>query len=103
MNLSEIRITVNNWQEYDLSSEEHRTWSLIWKHALDVQTDIHRFLDKSLNRFGNKDWAGQYATFLNKLGIYHQTDNGWWNEAAVNHENLKAFLEFIELKNAEVT
>lgn len=96
MQLSEIRITVDNWRTLDLSSETHWTGSIAWKNALDIQTDIHRFLDDTLAGLGNKDWAGQYATFLNKLGIEHQTKNGWWNEAAVNHENLKAFVKFIE-------
>ena len=92
MNLSEIRIRVNNWQEYDLSSEEHNTWSLRWQYALDVQTDIHRFLDAALEGIGNKDWAGKYAVFLSTSGINHQTDNGWWSEAAVSHENLTKFV-----------
>lgn len=96
MELKDIRITPENWSEFDLSSESHWTGSIAWQNALDVQTDIHRFLDYHLNSFGNKDWAGQYATFLNNLGIAHETENGWWNESAVNHENINCFLKFIQ-------
>ncbi len=94
MELNEIRINPENFQSFDLSSESHWSGSKAWKDALDIQTDIHRYLDEKLADFGSKDWAGRYATFLNKLGIAHQTDNGWWDEASVMPENLTAFIDF---------
>lgn len=92
MELSEIRITVENWEQFDLSPSEHHSSSIEWQEVLDVQTDINRYLDASLDWVGRKDWAGRYASFLRTRGIEHQTDNGWWGKEAASHENLTKFV-----------
>ena len=95
MEIQDIRITTDNYQDYDLSPDEHWSGSIAWNNALDVQSDVHRFLDNKLDGYGSKDWAGKYATWLNNQGIEHQTDNGWWGEAAVSHSNLLAFIDSV--------
>lgn len=40
------------------------------------------------------DGGGRYASWLNNLGFQHQTDNGWWNETAVDLDNINLFAEW---------
>lgn len=90
MELSDIRINPNNYKRYNVINVR----SFSGKEAIDVSDDIGRYFDEKL---GDKiDWAGRYATWLNKLGFKHETDNGWWNVIAVTPENIGSFVRYNE-------
>jgi hypothetical protein len=77
MQLTDIRITPENWERYD--SAERNT--LEWDKALDVFTDINRWLDANMTS-SRMDWAGRYVSFLDGLGIEANSENGWYSLAA---------------------
>lgn len=81
--ISDLTLNPGNVREYN---PEH--WSD--GNAMDVHTEINEFLDQFVP---GDDMGGRYATFLNRLGFDHQTDNGWWNHYAVERKNLISFLK----------
>ncbi len=77
------RDNVNDWQ-HDTS------WSN--QECLNHHMELNEALDGALG--GRTDWGGRYASWLNNIGVSHQTDAGWWNETAVCRENLLCFVQY---------
>jgi len=77
------------------------TYEWAWKECMDANNSIHNYLDEKLGS-RRLDWAGRYASFLNNWGISHQTDNGWWSKAAVNLQNLEAFIRYEDPKDEDL-
>lgn len=89
MTLSEIRINPENHSKYDCDPGD----GFLFDKCLDVHNDIDKYFTSVLGN-GTYDWGGKYASFLNDIGIEHQSDNGWWSKAAVNSKNIEAFIKY---------
>lgn len=61
------------------------------KECMNANNSINTYLEEKLGK--RFDYGGKYATWLNNFGISHQTDNGWWSLAAVDPDNLEAFIK----------
>lgn len=88
MELSDIRVNPANHSKND---PEYDRWSS--KKYLDIHNDINKYLDEKLDS-SITDWGGQYASFLQNVGIEHQSDNGWWGILAVDPENIQLFVDY---------
>ena len=58
---------------------------------MNLHSELHTLFDEVL---GSGDHGGDYANFLEKLGLHFQTDTGWWNETAVDKDNIYAFIMY---------
>lgn len=74
---------VMNYQEEDRG----RNWDVCMK----VHSELYTLFDGTL---GAGDHGGDYANFLNRLGLHFQTDVGWWNKTAVDKDNIYAFIAY---------
>lgn len=101
MELSDIKVNPNNIKDYQLNAGSTdfggasiSNWILNRKD-LDDCLAAHMTLNSYLiDKVG--DCGGGYASWLNSMGIEHQSDEGWWNEAAVTPENIQAFIKTYE-------
>lgn len=69
--------------------EEDRGYN--WDVCMQVHSELYTVFDKVL---GSGDHGGDYANFLNRLGLHFQTDAGWWNETAVDKDNIFEFISY---------
>lgn len=69
--------------------EEDRGW--LWNQCMEYHSELHTLFDEVL---GSGDHGGDYANFLEKLGLHFQTDAGWWNKTAVDKDNIFAFIMY---------
>ena len=76
-------VNVMNYQE------ENRGW--LWNECMKLHSELHTLFDEILC---TGDPAGDYANFLNRLGLHFQTDAGWWNKTAVDKDNIFAFIAY---------
>ena len=86
--VKEIFLTPKNVMEYQA---EDRGW--FWDKCLKLHFELNNMLDEVTNEDKN-DWGGEYANFLNSICIEHQTDSGWWNQTAVDIDNIQFFLDY---------
>ena len=93
MKITDIKVTPENHSQYNL---EYHEWNK--QKCLDAHTTLNEFLDNELGSM-SQDWGGQYASFLDRMGIDSNSENGWWSIDAVRHENIEAFIDF---KNDEI-
>lgn len=87
--VKQIFLTPNNvldYQEDDVYSFEGR------KHLV-LHMELSAAIEDSLNSKCG-DGGGLYAEFLNNIGLQHQTDKGWWNETAVDLDNIQFFVDY---------
>jgi hypothetical protein len=87
--VSKIRINPDNHSRYDCPPND--SWN--FNKCLEVHNDIDLYFSSKLGSTIT-DWGGRYASFLNDIGIDHQSDNGWWSIYAVNHKNIEAFVSY---------
>jgi len=86
--ISKIRVNPDNHSQWDLDPQNR----FYFDKCLDVHNDIGLYLSYKI---GVKcDLDGKYASFLNDIGIIHQSDNGWWSIEAVNPKNIEAFISY---------
>lgn len=103
MEITDIAVNPDNISDFDLSTSSVDlgcarvgAWLLNGK-ALDSCLDAHMTLNSYLSeKTGGDDAGGKYANWLNSMGFYHQSDNGWWNEIAVTPENILSFVKTYE-------
>lgn len=69
--------------------EENRGW--LWNECMKLHSELYTLFDETL---GAGDHGGDYANFLNRLGLHFQTDAGWWNKTAVDKDNIFAFITY---------
>lgn len=63
----------------------------LWNQCMNLHCELHNLFDEVL---GSGDHGGDYANFLEKLGLHFQTDAGWWNKTAVDKDNIFAFIMY---------
>ena len=85
--MRKIFLTPDNVYDYQATGRGDVNWSECLKHHLEVN-DV---LDEEL---GNNDWGGRYASWLNNIGLEHQTEEGWWNATAVDFDNMELFVKY---------
>lgn len=69
--------------------EEDRGY--LWNQCMNLHSELYTLFDEVL---GSGDHGGDYANFLEKLGLHFQTDAGWWNKTAVDKDNIFAFIMY---------
>ena len=67
--------------------------SLFFKDHLNKHMEINSYIEH-LCGSQRLDGGGEYANWLNSLGFHHQTDQGWWNQSAVDIDNIELFVEW---------
>ena len=73
---------------------------------MELHSELHTLFDEVLGQAN--DWGGAYASFLESLSLAFQTDEGWWNQTAVDKDNIFIFISyylddtFIEESDLEV-
>src|SRR5438270_3235310 len=85
--ISKIRVNPENHSEYDLDSRNQ----FHFNKCMDVHNDIGLYLSYKV---GAKADLDKYASFLNDVGITHQSDNGWWSVYAVDPKNIESFISY---------
>ena len=68
---------------------QHTVWC---NELLNLHMEINSVLSEATCE--GIDAGGQYAAFLNNIGLEHETEEGWWNQTAVDHDNLQFFVDF---------
>lgn len=76
-----------------LDYQEENIYSYRGRKHLDLHTAVNTYIE-SLHPNKHIDGGGRYAVWLNKLGFNHQTDVGWWNQTAVDLDNIHLFIEW---------
>jgi hypothetical protein len=94
MEISDIRINPDNHKDYN---PEYNSWG--YQKTLDIHTDINRFLDSQFPGL-NVDFGGNYASFLDNVGIDSNSENGWWSIYAVDPDNIEYFVKTWKDENA---
>ena len=74
---------VLNWQ-YDVNGYKGKE---CLKHHLEINEIIEEHT-------GLEDGGGEYANWLNGIGLEHITDEGWWNQTAVDEDNIRDFIDY---------
>jgi hypothetical protein len=74
---------VMNYQEEDRG--------YLWNECMKFHSELHSLFDEVI---GSGDHGGDYANFLERLGLHFQTDAGWWNKTAVDKDNIFAFIMY---------
>ena len=93
MEIPDILITPDNHHVFNLSEEEYLwTHSIIFNSCFRANNSINEYFEAVLG--DGQDWGGEYATWLDRIGIDSNSENGWWSIAAVDRENIEAFIEF---------
>ena len=85
--MRELKVTEHNHAEMDAVVD--RGWR--WDEVLSAMLDLNNVLDEELG--GNTDWGGKYASWMDSFGIDSNTENGWWSLAAIDPDNLQAFID----------
>lgn len=88
MKVEEIFLNPSNVLEYQCEDVH----SLEGREHLRLHMQVNEALSKATSE--SIDSGGRYAAWLNNIGIEHQTDAGWWNETAVDHDNMQAFVDY---------
>jgi len=86
--ISKIRVNPENHSQWDLDPRNR----FYFDKCLDVHNDIDLYLNHRLGCINGL--SGKYASFLNDVGITHQSDNGWWSMCAVDPKNIEAFITY---------
>lgn len=84
-----IAVTQANYKKFNIDASEG--WGFEQQQALDAMFDLNKMLDEELG--GREDWGGKYGSWLDSLGIPSNSDKGWWSLAAIDPENLQAFID----------
>lgn len=84
--IDSLTLNPDNVMKYQ---EEDRGY--LWNQCMNLHTELHTLFDEIL---GTGDHGVDYANFLEKLGLHFQTDTGWWNETAVDKDNIYAFIMY---------
>lgn len=90
--IDSLKINPVNVMEYQ---EEDRGYN--WDICMKMHSELYTLFDEVL---GARDNGGNYANFLNRLGLHFQTDACWWNKTAVDKDNIFAFISY-QLDDAE--
>lgn len=91
MKITDIRINPSNHAEYDvdyysvLPSERNK--------ILDYNNDVILYIEERLNAPSKTDFGGEYANFLDNIGISSNSEHGWWSIDAVRPENIDYFIK----------
>lgn len=94
MELSEIRSTEKNHKQHDIKCDGLDFYKgSPASIALDMNEDISRYFQSACGPTHTHDWGADYAGWLKRLGFIHESANGWWSLAAINHANLTAFVK----------
>jgi len=64
------------------------------KRAMAAHDSLVSLFDERIGGGERVDHGSDYANWLNALGINHQTENGWWNRAAVDPRNIATYINF---------
>ena len=88
MKVREIFLTPENVLSYQ-SEDVH---SRVGAEHLRLHMDLNSALNEATS--ASIDSGSQYAAWLNNIGICHQTESGWWNQTAVDKENMQAFVDY---------
>ena len=83
-----ITLNPDNVLEY----QEDRTGGYYWTKCMELHSELHTLFDEVLGQAN--DWGGTYASFLESLGLDYQTDEGWWNQTAVDKDNIFIFISY---------
>ena len=84
--IDSLTLNPDNVMKYQ---EEDRGY--LQNQCMNLHSELHTLFDEVL---GSGDHGGDYANFLEKLGLHFQTDTGWWNETAVDKDNIYAFIMY---------
>lgn len=84
----EIKLNRDNVMDY----QEEDVHSYRGQQHLELHMDLNTALSEATS--SHIDAGGRYASWLNNIGIEHQTDAGWWNETAVCPENMQLFADY---------
>ena len=82
-----------------LDYQEENVHSMLGQKHLELHMQINSYIE-SLHPSNRVDGGGRYASWLNNLGFEHQTDEGWWNQTAVDLDNIDLFIEWEQWDNA---
>lgn len=86
--MRELFLTPENVLKY----QEENVWSARGKECIELHLDLNTLLDEELG--DRHDWGGRYASWLNMIGLDHQTDQGYWNQTAIDKDNIELFVRF---------
>ena len=63
-----------------------------WNKCMELHLELYTLFDEVLGQA--TDWGGTYINFLESLGLAFQTDEGWWNQTAVDRDNIFIFISY---------
>lgn len=87
MELSDIKVTVDNYMDYQFDG---RVSDPEWDRCYAAHMTLNDYL-----AFHVGDCGGSYATWLESMGFAYMPENSiWWGYNAVNHVNIKAFIDY---------
>lgn len=89
MKVNNITLTPDNVLNYQ-SDDVH---SIDGRMHLGLHMELNEAIEDALI-YKKCDGGVKYAGFLNNLGIEHQTDKGWWNQTAVDTDNMQFFVDY---------
>ena len=75
-----------------LEYQENRTGGFYWNKCMELHSELYTLFDEVLG--GGNDWGGAYSSFLESLSLAFQTDEGWWNQTAVDKDNIFIFISY---------
>jgi hypothetical protein len=87
-----VRDLLINTENHPKHNATVDTWERGWDEAMKAMSDINVVLDEMLG--GNEDWGGRYHSWLKSFGISPETENGWWSLAAIDRDNIAAFVAY---------
>ncbi|WP_297532999.1 hypothetical protein [Thalassolituus sp.] len=88
MRVRDIFLTPANVLDY----QEENVRSIDGQKHLNYHMELNEALCDATSQ--GIDSGGEYASWLNNIGIQHQTEFGWWNETAVDKDNMQAFVDY---------
>ena len=108
MTREEIKQTVDSLtlNPYNVMNYQEEDRGYLWDKCMKLHTELNVLFDEILG--SELDNGGDYATFLNRLGLHFQTDAGWWNQTAIDKDNIFAFIMYqlgedeVELMNSNI-
>ena len=63
-----------------------------WNKCMKLHSELHTLFDEVLGEANG--WGGTYSSFLESLSLAFQTDEGWWNQTAVDKDNIFIFISY---------
>ena len=63
-----------------------------WNKCMELHSELYTLFDEVLGQAN--DWGGTYSSFLESLGLAFQTEQGWWNQTAVDKDNIFIFISY---------